>query len=286
MSRLFVLLQPFLPQHFLSRFIGFFAERAFLKDFFIRAFIRRYKVDMTESAISDPAAYPNFNSFFTRELKPDARRIIEKRNAVVCPADGKISALGAIQKGKLLQAKNREFKLIELLGGDEALTEEFLEGSFATVYLSPRDYHRVHLPLAGRLLKTIYVPGRLFSVNKVTTDSVSNLFARNERAICVFKTTMGYMCVILVGALIVASIETIWAGQLRSWSRKQAVTVTDYNNHEPPIELAAGMEMGRFKLGSTVITLFPPRTVELNKSLEANSPVKMGQMLGKLLQPN
>lgn len=286
MSRLFIIVQYILPHHLLSRFIGFFAEGEFLKDFLIRTFIRRYKVDMSEAALADPTEYPSFNTFFTRELKAGARPIAPGSDVVVIPADGAISALGTIEDDKLLQAKNHAFRLADLLGGDEALAEEFLNGCYATVYLSPRDYHRVHLPLAGQLLKTTYIPGRLFSVNQLTTESVPNLFARNERAVCVFNTAAGTMCVILVGAMIVAGIETVWGGQICPTSGARKIRVTEYSKHEPPIELATGAEIGRFKLGSTAIVLFPAGAVELDEGLGPNSPVKMGQQLGHFNKPD
>ena len=286
MSRLFVVIQYLLPHHLLSRFLGFFAEGSFLKNFLIRSFIRRYKVDMSEAAISDPTEYPNFNTFFTRELKEDARPIANEDNAIVSPADGAISEMGSILNDQILQAKNHKFSLNALLGGDKELADNFLDGSFVTVYLSPRDYHRVHLPLAGQLLKTIYIPGRLFSVNKVTTNAVPNLFARNERVVCVFQTELGKMCVIMVGAMIVASIETVWSGQICPAIGKRTITETDYSTHEPPIQLATGAEMGRFKLGSTAIVLFPPGSVELDQNLKADSQVRMGQKLGNWLQQN
>ena len=280
MSRFFVFLQYLLPHYFLSSFIGYFAEGSLLKNFLIRSFIRRYKVDMTEAILTNPDDYPNFNTFFTRELKPDARPIANEDYTVVSPADGSISQLGSIEDNQILQAKDHKFTLQDLLGGNQSLAEDFLDGSFVTVYLSPRDYHRVHLPLAGQLIKTTYIPGRLFSVNKATTYSVPNLFARNERAICVFKTNLGRMCVIMVGAMIVAGIETVWGGQICRSSGKRKITETDYSKHEPPIQLATGAEIGRFKLGSTAIVLFPPDTVDLNQKLETNCRVRMGQQIG------
>ena len=279
MSRFFVFLQYLLPHHFLSRFVGFFAEGSLLKNFLIRSFIRRYKVDMAEAMLTEPDDYPNFNTFFTRELRPDARPIIGEDNTVICPADGSISQLGSIKDNQILQAKDHNFSLQDLLGGNQSLAEDFLDGSFVTIYLSPRDYHRVHLPLAGQLIKTIYIPGHLFSVNKATTNSVPNLFARNERAVCVFKTDLGHMCVIMVGAMIVAGIETVWGGQICPSNGKRKITETDYSKHEPPIQLAKGAEMGRFKLGSTAMVLFPPDTIDLHQNLEANCRVRMGQQI-------
>ena len=280
MSRFFVFLQYLLPQHFLSRFVGYFAEGSLLKNILIRSFIRRYKVDMTEAMLADPDDYPNFNTFFSRELKPDARPIIGEDNTVVCPADGSISQLGAIKDNQILQAKAHNFTLQDLLGGNQSLADNFLDGSFVTVYLSPRDYHRVHLPLAGQLIKTIYIPGHLFSVNKATTNSVPNLFARNERAVCLFQTDLGQMCVIMVGAMIVAGIETVWGEQICPSSIKRKITEIDYSKHEPPIQLATGAEIGRFKLGSTAMILFPPDTIALDQNLEANCRVRMGQQIG------
>ena len=284
MSSLFVLIQYLLPHHFLSRFVGFFAEGSFLKNFLIRRFIRRYKVDMSEAAISDPLEYPNFNTFFTRELKHGARPIDSDKDSVVCPADGAISALGLIHDDRILQAKGRDYLLSELLGGDQELAHEFRNGVFATIYLSPRDYHRVHMPLAGQLQKLIYVPGRLFSVNQATTNAVPNLFARNERAICVFNTEAGPMCVVMVGAMIVAGIETVWGGQVCPNINSRSIRRTEYSDNEPPILLATGAELGRFKLGSTAIILFAPDAVSLSQNLAADCQVRMGQRLATLLK--
>mgnify|MGYP000320636502 CR=1 FL=1 len=284
MSSLFVLIQYLLPHHLLSRFVGFFAEGSFLKNVLIRSFVRRYKVDMSEAAISDPLEYPSFNTFFTRELKADARPIDSDEAAIVCPADGAVSALGLINDEQILQAKGRDYSISDLLGGDQQLANEFRNGAFATIYLSPRDYHRVHMPLAGRLQKLIYVPGRLFSVNQATANAVPNLFARNERAICVFSTEAGPMCVVLVGAMIVAGIETIWSGQVCPSIGSRSIRQTEYSDNEPPIQLATGAELGRFKLGSTAIVLFAPEAITLNQDLDAESPVKMGQRLATLVK--
>ena len=204
MSRLFVpfvLLQYLLPQHALSRFVALFAEGSFLKNALIKTFIRRYRVDLSEALISDPAEFASFNAFFTRELKPSARSIEDAGDSFVCPADGTISQLGNISNDQLLQAKGRHYSVVDLLGGDTELAEQFLDGSFATIYLSPRDYHRVHMPLAGRLDRMIYIPGKLFSVNAQTTAAVPNLFARNERVVCLFQSDAGPMALILVGAM-------------------------------------------------------------------------------------
>jgi len=236
-------------------------------------------VDMNEAVISDPLEYPNFNSFFTRELRACARPIASDEGAIVSPADGTISALGLINDEKILQAKGRDYSVTDLLGGDQNLADEFRNGTFATVYLSPRDYHRVHMPLSGQLQKLVYVPGRLFSVNQAAAKAVPNLFARNERAICVFNTEVGPMCVVLVGAMIVAGIETVWGGQVCPNIGSRTIRQTKYLEKEPPIQLATGVELGRFKLGSTAIVLFPPEAIELDQNLRADSAVKMGQRI-------
>ena len=281
MSTLFVLLQTIAPQHLISFLAGKLADAKLFKDPFIRLFVRRYKVDLSESKIENIHQFKNFNAFFTRELKPGARPAASISGAVLCPADGAISQLGAISNNNLLQAKGRFFSLDALLGGESKLAAQFQEGCFATVYLSPRDYHRVHMPLSGRLLKMIYIPGRLFSVNQTTAEKVPGLFSRNERVVCLFQTDAGPMAVILVGAMIVSGIETIWSGQVGSTASGGAIRNTDYSAHSPPIEIARGAEMGRFKLGSTVIVLFAHGAITLETDLKAQTPVRMGQLLGR-----
>ncbi|MEQ8953714.1 MAG: archaetidylserine decarboxylase, partial [Gammaproteobacteria bacterium] len=256
MSHLFVLIQYLLPQQLLSRLTGRLAAGGFAKNLLIRWFIKRYQVDMTEAACEEASAYQSFNDFFTRALKPGARPIDCSSGAIVSPADGAISQFGYIDGDQLYQAKGREFSLQALLAGDDLQSARYVGGSFMTVYLSPRDYHRVHLPLAGKLLRGCYVPGKLFSVNGVTTAAVPGLFARNERYIMEFETAAGYLSVIMVGAMIVAGIETVWGGQVCPLPGRRQITVQDYAAHSPPIELATGAEIGRFKLGSTVIMLF------------------------------
>ncbi|PCJ27783.1 MAG: phosphatidylserine decarboxylase [SAR86 cluster bacterium] len=282
MSRLFVALQYLIPQHFLSRIVGKIAESALFKKPFIRIFIKRYKVDLSEAIIQDPDAFKNFNAFFTRELKANARPLEDQPGAIICPADGAVSQLGSITQNQLLQAKGRHYNLDDLLGGDEELATLFHEGDFATIYLSPRDYHRVHMPLGGVLQKTVYVPGDLFSVNQTTANAVPNLFARNERLICLFQTEAGPMALILVGAMIVAGIDTVWSGQVCPGKGLRNIQTTDYSGHTPPVTLATGAEMGRFRLGSTAIVLFGHGSIDLEPSLEANSSVSMGQSLGKM----
>lgn len=280
-DRLFVSSQYLLPHHLISRAAGCLAEcrNAWFKNAFIRWFARRFQVDMRQALIEDLTAYENFNAFFTRALKDGARPLDSTPGAILSPADGTVSQIGTIEYGRIFQAKGHSFSLLELLGGDQRIAEPFMGGEFATVYLSPKDYHRVHMPLAGTLREMIYVPGRIFSVNQVTAENVPELFARNERVVCLFDTELGPMAVVLVGAMIVASIETVWAGlvtppkrALKSWRYDEAARA--------PIHLEKGAELGRFKLGSTAIVLFGPGQVQWHAELGALSPVQMGQALG------
>ena len=280
-SKLFSWLQYLLPQHLLSRLTGRLADCRFgwIKNQLIKAFIKRFNVDMSEALQEDPTAFSSFNDFFTRELKPDAREILADPSQLVSPADGAISELGELQHGQLMQAKGINYSLTRLLGGDLEKAQPFMGGSFATIYLSPRDYHRVHMPIQGRLLETIYVPGKLFSVNQATADNVPGLFARNERLVCFFETPAGPMALILVGAMIVAGIETVWDGQVAPPARQ--VTLRDFNNPQPVV-LEKGQEMGRFKLGSTAIVVFGPDAVEWREDLQNGTPVRLGEALAKL----
>lgn len=273
LAKLFSLIQYPIPHHLLSRLVGGLADcrLPWLKDALIKAFIRRFRVDMGEAVEPDPTAYASFNDFFTRALKEGARPIGE---GIVSPADGTLSQFGPIQAGQLLQAKGHRFSAEALLGGDTAAAERYLGGGFATVYLSPRDYHRVHMPVAGTLTEMVYVPGRLFSVNAATTRHVPHLFARNERLVCHFDTEHGPMAVVLVGAMIVAAIETVWAGQVTPLAGEvQRV------RFDTPVRLEKGEEMGRFKLGSTVVMAFaePPAFAD---GLVPGGKVWMGQSLG------
>ena len=278
-ERLFAGFQYCLPHHPLSRLVGRLAESEHpaVKDWLIRQFIAHYRVDMAEAEQPDPAAYPNFNAFFTRSLREGARPVAEREDAVLCPADGVISQIGSIRGGRLLQAKGRYFSVGELLGGDGPRESQFATGSFATVYLSPRDYHRLHMPVAGRLRQMIHVPGRLFSVNAGTARAVPNLFARNERVAAIFDTEAGPMALVLVGAIIVASIETVWHGVVTPPTAKD-VSLWDYSNDS--IFLDRGAEMGRFRLGSTIIVLFGNDAVHWDPSLTEATPVRMGSALG------
>ncbi|XQU07614.1 archaetidylserine decarboxylase [Halomonas sp. LY9] len=270
-QKAFSLLQYPLPHHALSRLTGQFAQcdNTWVKNTLINAFIKRFKVDMSQALEPDPTAYATFNDFFTRALKADARPLGE---GLLSPADGTLSQFGRLTAGHLVQAKGHTYSAETLLGGDKALADEFTNGSFATVYLSPRDYHRVHMPITGTLREMIYVPGRLFSVNQATANYVPGLFARNERLVCIFDTEHGPMAMVLVGAMIVAAIETVWAGQ-----------VTPLSGHPQrmrfgqPVVLEKGAEMGRFKLGSTVVMCFAQPVHFDNHPLGAS--VQMGQTL-------
>lgn len=282
---LFIALQRLVPQQFISRAAGWLAqsEEPMIKNAFISRFVEHYKVDMSQACETDPLAYPNFNTFFTRALKPGMRPICSDEQAIACPADGAISQVGPIEQGRIFQAKGQSYTVHELLGGDTASASDYAAGAFATIYLSPRDYHRVHMPFTGTLTKMTHVPGDLFSVNTVTAAEVPRLFARNERVVCHFDTSAGPMVVVLVGAMIVASIETVWAGLVTPI--KRSIRTTEYGARPAPIYLKKGDEMGRFLLGSTAIVLFPENTVQWDEKLAANSTVRMGQQIGRIIKP-
>jgi phosphatidylserine decarboxylase len=267
-----------LPHHAISRLACRLShvQAAWFKNRFIRWFARRYGVEWSEARSQRPEDYPHFNAFFTRPLRPGARPLEGDEGTVVAPVDGCISQVGYLQQDALFQAKGHRFSATELLGGDPARSAQFRDGTFLTAYLSPRDYHRVHMPLAGRLRETVYIPGRLFSVAPFTTRTVPRLFSRNERLVTLFDTDIGAMAVVLVGAINVSAIETVWSGLVRP-PPPAAITVTD---HRPQsIELERGAEMGRFNMGSTVILLFGDQRVRWLQSLAADQPVRMGQAL-------
>ncbi|EDL50726.1 phosphatidylserine decarboxylase, partial [Vibrio mediterranei AK1] len=258
MDKIKVGLQYWIPQHGLTRLVGKLAsaKAGGLTTAIIRWFIKQYNVNMDEALHADPAHFKTFNEFFVRELKPGMRPIAEGETVISHPADACVSQFGPITDGKLIQAKNHDYTAQELLGGNADLAAEFAEGEFATLYLSPRDYHRVHMPCDGTLRQMIYVPGDLFSVNPLTAENVPNLFARNERVVCIFDTEFGPMAQVLVGATIVGSIELIWAGTVTP-PRGNTVYTWDYPAEgDKSVVLKKGEEMGRFKLGSTVINLF------------------------------
>jgi len=274
-----VLPQYLLPQHLLSKWLSKLThcENRLWKNLFIQAIVRVYGVNMQEAKQPDPTAYASFNHFFTRELKPGIRPLASAADAVASPADGVISQAGVIDEGRIFQAKGHSFTVLELLGGDVERAKPFVNGAFATLYLSPKDYHRLHMPLSGQLQEMVHIPGKLFSVNTVTVNNVPNLFARNERVACIFDTEVGPMALILVGAIFVSSIETVWHGvvtpptiaETRLWRYQTGETTLD-----------KGAEMGRFNMGSTIIVLFGQDKVRWNAELIAGKAVKLGELLG------
>ena len=281
-DKLFVLSQYITPQLGVSNLAGRLADNdrsPALKNRVIKWFIGRYGVDMSEAAEPNPEAYATFNDFFTRELKPGIRPLADGEKTLVSPVDGAISQLGQVTGDRVFQAKGQSFSLSELLGGEEATTAPFADGEFSTIYLSPKDYHRIHMPMAGTLRQMIHVPGKLFSVNPVTAENVPNLFARNERVVCIFDTASGPMALVLVGAMIVGSVETRWAGVVVPGSRQ--VTSTRYEG-EQAISFDKGEEMGRFRLGSTVIMVMPKGSVSWNSNQVAGKTVRMGEAFGAL----
>ncbi len=282
MKFLFIVFQHLVPQHLLSRLAGKLANATtpWLKNMMIKRFIRHYGVNMAEALKSAPEDYACFNDFFTRALKPGARTIAGPNNSLVSPADGEVSAAGNITGDQLFQAKGKNFSLTALLGGSDTMASAFLDGSFVTIYLSPKDYHRVHMPCGGTLQKMIYIPGKLFSVNQTTSENIDDLFARNERVVCLFDTDAGPLAVILVGAMIVAGIETVWSGQVAP--AKHGISETGYTTQQPAIQLAKGEEMGRFKLGSTVILLSGPGAVHWRQELEENTALRLGEKIGEV----
>ena len=277
-ERLGVAAQHLLPQQALTRFAGMVAgaQLGALTTLNIRWFIGRYGVNMAEAANADPGAYASFNEFFTRELKPGVRPLAQ--TDLVCPVDGAISQFGAIEGDQIFQAKGHRYSTTALLGGDGGLAAHFHGGHFATLYLSPRDYHRIHMPCAGRLLRMTHVPGELFSVNPATARGVPGLFARNERVVCVFDGPHGLWVNVLVGATIVGSMATVWHGVVNP---PRPGVVRDWRYDEQDIHLAQGAEMGRFLLGSTVLLLFPSGPLRFNPDWQPGGAVRLGQAMAQ-----
>lgn len=276
--KLAVVLQYLIPKTFLTILAGKFANKPCKKltTSVIRWFVRRYQVNMAEAANPDITSYPTFNAFFTRALKSDARPMSDSN--FICPVDGAISQFGNIEQGQILQAKGHIYSVSALLAGDPQLADKFTNGSFATLYLSPKDYHRIHMPCDGTLKKMTYVPGALFSVNPATAQGVPGLFARNERVICEFESAdMGNFVMVLVGATIVGSMATAWHGVVNP-PRSSSVRSWDYADKN--IELKQGDEMGRFLLGSTVVMLFEAGQLEFNSAWVASKPIRLGEAMG------
>ena len=276
-ERLAVLLQYLLPKQALTVFAGKVAgtRGGAMTARLIKWFIGRYKVNMAEAANPDIHSYATFNDFFTRALRIDARPLAQAD--FICPVDGAISQFGRIENDQLFQAKGHTYSTTALLGGDRDLAAQFQDGSFATLYLSPKDYHRIHMPCDGRLTRMIYVPGDLFSVNPVTARGVPGLFARNERVVCVFDSEHGSFVLTLVGATIVGSMATVWHGVVNP-PRSRGVRIWDYAKQN--VLLKKGDEMGRFLLGSTVVMLFPKNALRFNSQWVAAQAVKMGEVMG------
>ncbi len=286
-ARLFVATQHILPQHALSGLMYRLARVRWrpLKDLLIRTLLRLYRIDMSEAAETDPHAYVHFNAFFTRALRPDARPQDPDPKAIVSPVDGAISQIGTIDAGRLIQAKGRDFTVEELLGGNVERARAYAGGSFATLYLAPGDYHRIHMPLGGSLTWMRHVPGHLFSVNTATAALVPRLFARNERVICGFDTLTGEMGMVLVGAIFVGGIQTVWAGEItptkaRTSASASRSALAAAQTEQRPVRLERGEEMGRFNLGSTVILLFEPGRVRWDERLAPGQKVRLGERLG------
>jgi len=275
-----------LPHHALSSLMYRLArvEQPHLKNTLIRAFIRLYGVDMSIAEHPDVQDYPDFNSFFTRALDSRARPVDQDSTALISPVDGVVSQVGYNRHGYLLQAKDKKYTVLQLLGNDPDAALRFSKGAFVTLYLAPRDYHRVHMPLAGGLEKMTYVPGKLFSVNPVTTENIDQLFTRNERIISLFNTFHGQMAVIMVGAIFVGSMETVWAGEVTPPQDRSSASTWSYDHLKEPVNLEKGDEMGRFNMGSTVILLFEKERVEWLEALKPGEQVQMGRKIGTLIK--
>jgi phosphatidylserine decarboxylase len=278
-ARLFAAFQRLLPQHTLSRFVGWLGgiEQRTVKNLLIRAFMLLFKVNLNEAAQPDPAAYPSFNAFFTRALAAGARSMPEDATALACPVDGSVSACAPVEQGRMLQAKGFRYELPRLLGGETP--DLLLSGSFATIYLAPWDYHRIHAPADMRLVEMRYLPGALFSVNGATVTAVPRLFTRNERVACLFETAFGPMAMVLVGALNVGSIATVWAGQVAPGPGRQAASWRYPHQGPGAVALARGEELGRFNMGSTVIVVLPDGGPRFAPGIAAGRQVRMGELL-------
>ena len=275
--------QYVLPHHALSQMMSKLThcENKAFKNLFIKQIIRHYGVNMDEALEQDIDAYTSFNHFFTRKLKPGARPLSTERNAILCPADGAVSQAGDITDGQIFQAKGKSFTATDLLGGDAARAKPFNNGVFTTIYLSPKDYHRLHMPLTGTLTEMVHIPGRLFSVNAATTNSVPGLFARNERVAAIFDTEIGPMALVLVGAIFVSSVETVWHGVVTPPSITE-VQRWQYRDDAPTLQI--GAEMGRFNMGSTIIVLFGRNKAEWDAEFKAGKTVRLGELIGRVVR--
>ncbi|AMK75732.1 MULTISPECIES: archaetidylserine decarboxylase [Methylomonas] len=277
-----VLPQYALPHHALSGLMSKLThcQNKTWKNLFIKSIVSLYGVNMSEAKFQNLDHYASFNKFFTRELRDGVRPLAAAADAIACPADGAVSQAGPINDGRIFQAKGHDYTALELLGGDTERAQAFANGSFATIYLSPKDYHRLHMPLTGTLREMVHIPGRLFSVNNTTVGAVPNLFARNERVACIFDTEAGPMALILVGAIFVSSVETVWHGVVTPPSINEPRTWR-YEDNAPVLE--KGTEMGRFNMGSTIIVLFGKDKTTWNDDLTAGKAVQLGEAIGRTL---
>ena len=275
-DRLAVIHQYLLPKRAITELAGRIASArgGAMTTAVIRWFVRHYGVDMSEAAEPDIAAYPTFNAFFTRALRPGVRPLASAD--LVCPVDGAISRFGALDANRILQAKGHHYLAVELVGGDEALATQFDHGSFATLYLAPKDYHRIHMPCDGRLVRMIHVPGALFSVNPPTARGIPGLFARNERVVCVFDSARGPFVMVLVGATIVGSMATVWHGVVNP---PRGGEVREWRYDDQQVVLRQGEEMGRFLLGSTVVMLFPRGDLAFNQAWRPEGAIRLGERM-------
>ena len=279
LDKLLTFPQYIIPQHFLSLIMYRITrcEVVWFKNLFIRFIVKQYKVNLEEAAQTDLAAYPSFNAFFTRLLKEGVHQFPDDRKVPVSPVDGVVSQAGEIESGQIIQAKNHQYSVLELVGGDDDLASQFKTGQFATIYLSPKDYHRIHMPVTGKLRKMRYVPGDLFSVSPRTARTVPDLFARNERVVVTFDTELGPMVMVLVGAIFVGSMETVWSGKITPPYGKD-IQHWDYHG-EQAITLQKGEEMGRFNMGSTVVMLLPLESKLFKQEFSAGAVIQLGQAM-------
>ena len=288
LDKIKIALQYMMPKHAISRLVGKFAaaEAGWLTTKAISSFIKAYEINMAEAKLKNATDFKTFNDFFTRELEDGARTFIEDASTVCYPVDGAISQQGPIEQGQLIQAKGFNYSLETLLGGDKATAAPFQDGEFSCIYLAPKDYHRIHMPIAGTLREMIYVPGDLFSVNPLTANNVPNLFARNERVVAIFDTEHGAMAFVLAGATIIASIDTVWAGTITPPAGKDVFRWQYPSEGASAITLEKGAEMGRFKLGSTVVTTFAPNMVKFNQAAGPETVTCLGEHYADLVNKN
>jgi phosphatidylserine decarboxylase len=280
LEKLRVLPQYFIPQHFITSLVYRVTrcETPWFKNILIKLFISIFDVDMSLANNPDPESYSSFNTFFTRELSPEARPISLDEYTILCPVDGSVSQVGGIENDTIFQAKGKSYTLKDLLVEDD-LVSMFSGGTFATLYLSPKDYHRIHMPISGKLKRMIYVPGKLFAVNSHTVRVVDSVFARNERVINIFNTDIGPMAIVMVGALNVGSMETVWAGQITPAKDR---IINDKQYSDGAVQVEQGQEMGRFNMGSTVILLFPEDAIQWSAEMKADKLIVMGEGIGRV----